>query len=404
MTVAPRARPLDGVRLPAARSGPNRIPIGVATILGSMFLAVRLPLNLAPVDVLLFVTYIVGFAALARRDVPLLERHVRWMLPSMYALAIATVATWFRFGVPIWSLDHAVRDLITPFAFSVSVAYLWPNRDRADVLLRAWLVALAVVATSTLIDASSGARTAGLLFRNENYPAHALAIIATLVVLTPGVRRPVKIAVGVVALAGMIPTGSFGAYAIPMGSGTYWLISRSQRIRGTMRIPAMVLVTATMSIFLVQGLTAVDSATFDLGSGFNSNRLERSGEVRFKIWGSAIALLADHPQGVGPRALAEDHSLDAAKTAESHNDYVAFLVETGVLGILAYLGVLTAVFLAGTPGGPTRALLVGLATSGVFREVVNFRHPWLALATAFLLEQASVGQFHRWPFRASTRP
>jgi O-antigen ligase len=112
--------------------------------------------------------------------------------------------------------------------------------------------------------------------------------------------------------------------------------------------------------------------------------------------------------GLGPggtkRTLQEEQ---AAYVKEAHNDYLATLVERGVVGVVGLLMLLVAagrraaeVMRArpgpGRPAAVARPVLlaaggVALALSGWFHEVLHFRHVWAVLG---LLAAAALSSRH----------
>jgi O-antigen ligase len=126
-------------------------------------------------------------------------------------------------------------------------------------------------------------------------------------------------------------------------------------------------------------------------------RLDRMSEA-LQLFGPQVLI------GIGPSTT--KHTLltrGASIGGEMHNDYVAALVERGVLGVLGVLGVMsTALWTAVTLGRRSVASRMGWATSALAGgvaaiiviamglEALHFRHIWMFFALVFalsLLEQ-----------------
>ena len=71
---------------------------------------------------------------------------------------------------------------------------------------------------------------------------------------------------------------------------------------------------------------------------------------------------------------------------EIHNDALGYLVERGVLGLIGYIGFWVVVWKASRPGGLARMLIIGSLVQGMFRETFHYRHMWLIIALAFVMD------------------
>lgn len=134
-------------------------------------------------------------------------------------------------------------------------------------------------------------------------------------------------------------------------------------------------------------------------------RLERSTDGREQIWERLITRYGDAPLGIGPansagQRLSVGHRerKNSHISKEAHNDYIAYLVERGPLGLLGLLGFTFAAFFmlrtgylrhadrswrAGAGGAMAAALAGGLVASAIHSitmEKLHFRHYWLFLA------------------------
>ena len=107
-------------------------------------------------------------------------------------------------------------------------------------------------------------------------------------------------------------------------------------------------------------------------------RLGRSSEGRLEIWTSALNVWRDQPFGLGPGGFSDSRTIVLkVNGAETHNDYIGVLVDYGVLGLIAWLAILVALFRVSRAGRP---MVVFIAAAGLTHSVINYRHLWLLLA------------------------
>ena len=69
---------------------------------------------------------------------------------------------------------------------------------------------------------------------------------------------------------------------------------------------------------------------------------------------------------------------------ETHNDYLGMLVEAGLIGLIVTLLLYAALWSAG--GRITRSAIVFIATTATFHNIINFRHYWIFLGLALVLD------------------
>jgi O-antigen ligase len=259
-----------------------------------------------------------------------------------------------------------------------------------------------------LVSASSSGRASGAS-RNPNLAASYLVTSAFVLLASPWPRRTwVRCAaVGWLVLAVAI-SGSNGAIlgglagAAVLGAATVW-----RRTSGRDRLAlagGLVVATAGLGAVLVTHpptLGTVDQLAQSQRQGALTDsvgRLDKSVSSRTELWGRAWdggagrALL-----GVGP-GEAETIDVGGEPLGKSlHNDYLAFLLERGVVGLLA-LAVLGAVVLrwcttllfdaragwAALGAGVLANLVIALT-----HESYHFRHVWLLLALVWAAQDAA---------------
>jgi O-antigen ligase len=112
-----------------------------------------------------------------------------------------------------------------------------------------------------------------------------------------------------------------------------------------------------------------------------TDRTDRSSTGRYNIWSGAIDVWQQHPWGVGYGGFAR---LPLARGRETHNDYLALLVETGIVGLIAWVIFLGLLYRVAGPAG--RTMVIFVAINAGFHNVINYRHLWIALAVVFAWE------------------
>lgn len=187
----------------------------------------------------------------------------------------------------------------------------------------------------------------------------------------------------------------------------------------TMRIPIPAIVAGTMLIVALAVGVVWMIAGFGLGASqlnaFESNsflaRASHSSAGRFTIWKNLQATYAKSPLGIGPGnsrylTLTVEQRLrpNSLQAKEAHNDYLAYAIERGPLGLLGLLAMLGLTFAklgaaarrrededsAADPTGPLVAAatgaMVATAVHALTIEVLHFRHVWMLLAIVCAIE------------------
>lgn len=361
-----------------------------AAIAGSAFLPKKLPLNFAIGDMFLVAIGIGGMLVLMQGGGGPFRKAFTTSAPLLWLLGVASLISLLGVGLPAWAIDHGLRDIGSLASFSIFGAYLWKARRAAMFGMWAFAV-VGILVTVSILLAGTQDRQEGLVFRNPNYAAHFMACAIIVTFYLP-IGRLAK-TLGIVAMAAaVLRTGSFGAIVMII---TVAMLIPYRSLRalgpGSRSVARVLLLVVAFGGLYVVG-TSVAESDLDFGYGTNASRLDRSSSTRLELWSSSLVLLGAHPAGVGPHGLVHREDLGHREPGESHNDYVAFLAETGPLGLVAFLGIGFVVFQQGMPGGPVRTLLFGLTASSVGREIVNFRHIWIALIVLVLFEAGPWGR------------
>ena len=365
-------RPRTWTRLRAADWLLVGCAVGVADV------SRELPAHLQLVDVLLAVVFLVGTRIMVGSPENVFARALGRASPWFWLLFVAITLSLLQLGFVGWSLLDTAHDLVALLTFFFMGALLIVRPRALDASLIAWTVMAAVVAVS-VTTSNEALRSTGSFFSNPNYAAHYLGTSLVLLLAAP-LPRLVRLGLAAAFLVAMVHTGSFGGFTLPVSSALYLVSARVSHWPVALRRVARLLLAAAVVVVAVLVVREFSRSDTDLGSGTSAQRFERSRDTRLAIWSDALAEVPGHPLGVGAHGLVERTDLRYAQPGEVHNDYFAFLVEDGVLGLLAVFGICSVMWRLAPPSGLARALLLGVAVSAVTREVVNFRHVWVALA------------------------
>jgi hypothetical protein len=408
------SRPSDGPR----RGSAQRLAM-VTVVLAIVFQPILHPTgpgNSSPVD-LFTAAAIAAFALWATGS------HQKLRAPYLVPVSMmvaAGAASGLRGALPTVSLAALVTDLLL-FAWCVTVvnvlddprvlrvalaAWSWSSILWAAVVVVGWLGHITVIEGLQPVDGNRVMFT----FGDPNY-ASAYWDVALFVVYatrTPAVRW--MRVTGYVLLGGALALteSNGGVLALGMGIG-FLLLARSHRRRGWVGLAAVALavVVAVAVGATVLPLNTVRQWAADSGQPFLTNSIGRSAQSsseRLVLINEMKQLVEqdDSVLGLGPMAIKPTLSARLYPYAnEAHNDYLAALVERGVVGLLGLLVLVgTAAVRAGplvrgplaaryaavvpAPAGLVAGLLV-LATNSLYEEVLHYRFLWLLLGVVAVL-------------------
>jgi O-antigen ligase len=364
------------------------------------------PANLAPVDCLLAAAIV---ASLLWANA---ARH-RWRLP--YAIPVALLLAGGAFGglvgpVPWLGVTALVQDIIL-FVWCVVVANIGRTAANLRTLMSAWayssigwalVVIVGLVIGSTALTgqtATEGSRIA-LTFADPNVAANYFFVSIMLVWATGlPARRWLRIAAYCPLIVCLVLTGSnSGIIGLFIGAAVAGVL-------GTYRRKGLIPATVLTSVLVLAGgvaaatVTPVSVQNAARGSSYafirdGIGRSAQTGDDHAVIVKEGLHLYLTGPlSGEGPlstktRLRAEN----APRVKEAHSDYVAALVERGVIGFLGLLILIGSigfrVFSLST-GGLTAAFdavvrrpnalvgaVVGTLSAGMVLELLHVRHVW----------------------------
>lgn len=317
---------------------------------------------------------LVSLPLLARGEPQGLLRSIS--LPLLLILLGSMMAV-LAMGVEFWMIKDLVKDVGAFGSLLAGVALLRRTGPRGMRAV-AGAAAVGTVVVVLLLLAETGLRAAGV-FPNPNVAGHFIGANLILVSRAP-ISRWLRLTASALATTGLVVTGSFGALIMVIGAFAYLGTGSSgSSRRSRLRILVPILLVGTLGMILVN----LPSSTSE--TGFNSKHLERSSSGRLGKWTATVEVVRDHPLGIGPGSNRGLGLLPDQQ--EAHNEYLAYLSERGVVGLAGLISLYGALWWYGRPGGLTRALTIGFALQSAVRETLHYRHLWLLLALAIVLDE-----------------
>jgi O-antigen ligase len=229
----------------------------------------------------------------------------------------------------------------------------------------------------------SGYRAGGVL--QVNYAAHFLGVGLLLTLYLP-IKLPFRVVLAGALFVGILQTGSFGGLALLAGFVAYWLWTRQDLVAGNSRFVIRALIVLAIAVLVPIAEVRLGESGLGVGSGFESDRYERSSDGRREMFERGVQSAIKNPWGVGPGQYRD--ITDSGGTPEMHNDALNFLLENGLIGLIGIVGIIWKIAGSTSQGGLARIMLTGLILSSFGRQTWNFRHAWVALAIAIALDQA----------------
>lgn len=387
------------------------------------------PLRLAIVDAVI----VLGLAAFA---VMFLTRKEPIWVPFMAPVLMITVgslAAVVNAESPSAAFMTMAQDAYL-FLWFIMVVHVLRNRDLTAIQLTwIWvaniiaLVGIIIVLTQGHLSVfdlikPKGKRAYGTFYDPNMFAGYL--VMSLFIVLSMGRRLAWLVKWGSILLISVciVATKSNGGMLSLIVGLAVWVTMRAW----TRRIPAVAMAASALLIVSL-GLGALwMNAGVGLGaaqlSAFESNsflaRAGHSSAGRFTIWKHLQETYARSPLGIGPGnsrwlTLSIEDRLrpNSLQAKEAHNDYLAYAIERGPLGLLGLLALLGSAF--GKLGaaamrrdddettpdttGPLVAALAGaLAAAAVHAltiEVLHFRHFWLLMAIVCAIEaRATAGK------------
>jgi len=380
------------------------------------------PGNTALVDLFAALYVVAVLAGMLRSGRPL-----RTPAGAAFGLVLlASVIALIASADPSTGLLNLAIDLYL-FALFLAICNDLAGRARAlQAILKTWVVAAlgwAMLLIATFFHALPAGLAKALLGQtfndrlatttgNPNLAASFMLVSWFVALSSPWPRRrPARVLVLGAILLGMWVTGSNGALTGLAGGlaalalGHYLRAARSREQLMALAGAGLLVLTLALGVVVSVvgiprfGLADVNAiAARERNGAFADNlgRLDRGTRVRLQLWDSGF-------RGAGSRlavGLGPGEAIDVTVNAKGghqslHNDFIAYLIERGVLG-LAGLVVMYGAFLRwggfllmaeGRGPATMRGLGAGVASNLVMsmsHETMHFRHVWVLFALCWV--------------------
>jgi hypothetical protein len=393
------------------------------------------PGNTAPVDV-----FAGGFIVLTL--LALVQRGRRLAVPAGPALALIVAGSLVALAFSRDSRTALLTLLVDVYLLLLLVAianHLDGDPRALRAVLAVWTASAAVWAAvligvhwqllprvfAQLLNIPEGAkRAAGSTGNNPNLAASYLMTSFFILLASPWPRRrPVRWVLAAWLLLGLFATGSLGgllglvAGMALLTVGLYLRGGRTARqvqalagaalLAGALAVAAL-LAVAGLPRFSLAEVTTVSAQAKQGVLADSVGRASRSLAGRLGLWSAAVAKAG--PQalvGIGPGTAKTELQISngrvdpdgVVRVHSLHNDYLAFLVERGLLGLAGLLALYAALLrrslrVAVTARGVgVMALAAGVlanAADSAFHETFHFRHAIVLFALVWVA--ASVGR------------
>lgn len=363
-----------------------------ASYMGVTVLEPGLPQNLAFIDPVIALICLLGLVSMTKTGSPAIVCGKRAM-PYIFIILLGSVIGLIGVGLPLWAISNLSRLVFALVTFFFMWHILW-TRGLERIAYQATSVII-VFTTFILVVSTHTSRGRGL-FPHANYAGHFIVLAATvLIAFQPKVKG--KLFYLVVAAAGLFWTASFGAIAMATVM-TLVAVSRSlNRAQAILLSGLLLLLLLVLVLFDLGSSLGLNGDDVEVSSTISAQRFERSQGGRLELWSLGLSSFANRPYGVGPDGAANSGITHVAAdfTGGScegcglriHNEYLAYLVERGPIGLIGLLGFWAIIWRMTQPGGVAHLIIVGIATGGLFRETMHYRHLWLLLALAIVLDR-----------------
>ena len=311
------------------------------------------------------------------------------------------------------------------FSWALAVANLARDAGLLDVLMKAWaysgvawgcLMIVGVVAGmpwlsgTTARDGTRAALTLGDPNLAANYFLCTLFVLRACQRPRKRIPRIICCAVIIVALSLTLSNGGFLALVVATQLGWIFGLARRRGLAPALLVSGVLVVATAIAVASINFAAVADKA--QQSTPLLRDSIGRQGEssssrvdlvrTEMYLWLHDNTLI-----GIGPQQT--EHRLrssNASYVKEAHNDYLAALVERGVLGAFAIImlgcavavrcrriakaGALPAAYAAIVPRPELLgALAVAVAGSAMLYETLHFRHVWALFGLIAALEIAT---------------
>lgn len=257
-------------------------------------------------------------------------------------VAATTVSPNLRDGLgalKAWLIDPLLLSAVMLFAVQSETDHRW--------LLKAATVSGTIVALAGVVQLAwfrstlQDNRLSSFFHPVANYAAMFLVpliVLAAAAIIEGQLPRRWWLAVGSMTLA-LVLTVSFGGYlALAAGAAVLWWWVPRRALRRSLAIVGVAVAVAGTLVLTQTRYFAEHFRTTDRSSGL----------VRYQIWRTSWQMIRDHPIfGIGPNNFEPVYRQTVPPlfwpplewlVAQPHNLFLALWLETGALGLIAFLG------------------------------------------------------------------
>ena len=355
---------------------------------GAMFLMPQLALNASRIDAVIIPLVLFGFVTMFRYGSPAVAGAAR-ALPWLWLVLIGSLLGLATVGLTLWAVSSLAQTTYALLTFFCMWHLIHVYRLEATVYRSVrWA---AIISTLILALPSYHHRAAGY-FPNPNVAGHYAATVGGFLLF--GGTRTRDRWLGAINLAvGLYTSSSFGAITMVLAMSAVWF---TRTLRSHTAVLAVVLIGILLgTVFLltrpVQEVP-VEESKVEVSSGLSESRFEKSQTGRLRLWTRGLGQWADNPWGIGPsgasdRKFIELHDVrEDSSIGQIHSDPLGMLVERGVIGLVGWIGMWVSFWSAAPKRGLARLMILGFLMQTVFRETIHYRHLWIVLALAMVID------------------
>ena len=327
----------------------------------------------------------------------------KWPLTvPLYIYLLGSVIGMLNSSVLLYNSYTLGQDLYL-YVWFVLLCMLLSTERRVTILILAWIAILLVVLSTEGFWIAGGESRLEFTFRNPNRASAWLALTLFLV-LHPVVPWALKAVLAFLVYQAVAGTGSAaGSIGVVLGAFAFaWglVYVRSPRIMRPFLSAAVVVIGLLVALINPLANESLPAVLGEVAPAA-APRIERSAGTRQVIWSKGLDSFKEHPMGIGPASFAGqvNTGLGSDGMIELHSDFVATLVERGVIGFVGYLLILLSVVIqvfrnlnlasltTDRRDGVWAAALAGACTVYLFysatHEAMHHDTFWLLLALIF---------------------
>ena len=351
---------------------------------GVVVLRPGLPHNTAFVDLVLAAVSFGALLSMARQGSPASEGAKR-SLPWLWLIILGSLLGLSGVGMASWGVSDLAIGLFAMITFFCYWHLIHLHHlERYAV----WGTVAGLAITLITVVTDGNLRNAGL-FSQPNYPGH-YAVLAAMILVYASRHWWAK-ALAIVAMIVVIQeTGSFGAIvmvAVILAVLGWRLVTRHSAILAALLVAVALFGVFVVGSFVSTGSSGLNTQVPNVSGSINSTRFAKSKGSRFQLWSDDLRAWGQEPLGLGPAGILHRQvSILFGVPLEVHNDLLSYLVERGVVGVVGFIGFWATMWRLARRRGLARLMLITILVAGVFRETMHYRHVWLLLAVAYVLD------------------